>query len=94
MPIWGDVFVQGIEECAPPILLAQYVRHRIHALRLYLESIQEPPVSAPSVPPAVEFPTSHNSHAQVRPFPAHESPRVLAPTVSCAKSEIVGDFLP
>jgi mono/diheme cytochrome c family protein len=37
MPIWGDVFAEGKGDYA--------ARARVHALRTYLESIQEPPMS-------------------------------------------------
>lgn len=37
MPIWGDVFAQGKGDYA--------ARVRVYALQLYLESIQEPPMS-------------------------------------------------
>jgi mono/diheme cytochrome c family protein len=37
MPIWGDIFAQGKGDYA--------ARVRVYALRLYLESIQQPPIS-------------------------------------------------
>ncbi len=37
MPIWGDVFAQGKGQYAGAM--------RVYALRMYLQSIQEPPMS-------------------------------------------------